>query len=231
MPVLWGEFRPWRALRLPGGKSRAEKEPGNAKERKEGELMKEIRTAEIRAQAPTAEGANGLIIEGVAIVFDTPTTIHDPAGDYIEVIKRGALDKADLSDSRLLYNHDFSRVPLARTPKTMQFEVTQAGLQLRAELPNTEEAKTVHEAVRRGDLTGMSFAFTVPKGGDSFDPATNTRTINRIEKVYEVSVVPYPAYATTSVEARAERQERIANYKALQSAKILCNKILLNGGK
>lgn len=49
--------------------------------------MKEIRTAEIRAQAPTAEGANGLIIEGVAIVFDTPTTIHDPAGDYIEVIK------------------------------------------------------------------------------------------------------------------------------------------------
>ena len=113
----------------------------------------------------------------------------------------------------------------------MQFEVTQAGLQLRAELPNTEEAKTVHEAVRRGDLTGMSFAFTVPKGGDSYDPATNTRTINRIDKVYEVSVVPYPAYATTSVEARAERQERIENYKALQNAKILCNKILLNGGK
>lgn len=71
----------------------------------------------------------------------------------------------------------------------------------------------------------------MPKGGDSYDPATNTRTINRIDKVYEVSVVPYPAYATTSVEARAERQERIENYKALQNAKILCNKILLNGGK
>lgn len=191
--------------------------------------MKEIRTAEIRAQAPTAEGANGLIIEGVAIVFDTPTTIHDPAGDYIEVIKRGALDKADLSDSRLLYNHDFSRVPLARTPKTMQFSITDKGLEMRAELPNTEEAKSVYTAVKRGDLTGMSFAFTVPDGGDSFDAKTNTRTITKIAKVYEVSLVNFPAYPTASAEARSARAEGLKKLEARNKAITLCNIILMKG--
>lgn len=191
--------------------------------------MKEIRTAEIRAQAPTAEGANGLIIEGVAIVFDTPTTIHDPAGDYIEVIKRGALDGADLTDSRLLVNHDLTRIPLARTPKTMQFSITEKGLEMRAELPNTEEAKTAYTAVKRGDLTGMSFAFTVPDGGDSFDAKTNTRTITKIAKVYEVSLVNFPAYPTASAEARSARAEGLKKLEARNKAITLCNIILMKG--
>lgn len=163
--------------------------------------MKEIRIAELRATNPVGEG-KGLYIEGRPIVYDTPTTIKESFGEYTEVIKRGALDQADLTDSRLLYNHDLSRIPLARTPKTMAFEVDQAGLRMRAELPDTEEGKSVHTAIRRGDLTGMSFAFTVPEGGSTFDSKTNTRTITKIKKIYEVSLVPFPAYPTTSVEAR-----------------------------
>ena len=189
--------------------------------------MKEIRTAEIRALAPAVEGANGLIIEGVAIVFDTPTTIHDPAGDYIEVIKRGALDGADLTDSRLLVNHDLTRIPLARTPKTMQFKITDKGLEMTAELPDTEEARTAYTAVKRGDLTGMSFAFTVPKGGDSYDPKTNTRTITKISKVYEVSLVNFPAYPTASAEARSTRAEGLKKLEARNEAIKLCNLILM----
>lgn len=61
--------------------------------------MKEIRVAEIRADAPA--GAESLVLVGTPIVYDTPTTIHDPAGEYIEIIQRGALDGADLSDVRL----------------------------------------------------------------------------------------------------------------------------------
>lgn len=187
--------------------------------------MKEIRTAEIRADA-TAE-ADDLILYGLPIVYEQATTIHDPAGEYIEIIKRGALDGADLSDVRLLYNHDLGKVPLARTPKTMELKKATAGLEMKATLPNTQEARGIYEAVKRGDLDGMSFAFTVPEGGDSYDPKTNTRTITKIKKVYECSVVPYPAYPQTSIEARSARAESLKNYKARQNAKILINKILM----
>lgn len=191
--------------------------------------MKELRIAEIRATEPTADDKGSLIITGVPIVYDTPTEINDPQGTYTEIIKRGALDNADISDSRLLYNHDTNRIPLARTPKTMHFEITEKGLEMRAELPNTEEARAIHTAVRRGDLSGMSFAFTVPKGGDSYDPKTNTRTIRQIAKVYEVSICPFPAYPTASVEARNARQEGLDRLEAIKRAKILCNKILMKG--
>lgn len=188
--------------------------------------MKELRLAEIRAESLTADKQDAFIIEGTPIVFDVPTTINDPAGEYIEIIRSGALDGADLSDSRLLYNHDTNKVPLARTPKTMQFTLSTAGLSMRAQLPKTEEARSVYEAIKRGDLSGMSFMFKVPPGGDSYDPATNTRTINKIDKVYEVSVVPFPAYPQTSVEARAEMSPKeVARKKALIKCNLILSKI------
>ena len=186
--------------------------------------MKEIRVAEIRADAPA--GAESLVLVGTPIVYDTPTTIHDPAGKYIEIIQRGALDGADLSDVRLFYNHDLNKVPLARTPRTMQLELTPAGLEMKAALPETTEARAVYEAVKRRDLSGMSFAFTVSDGGSHYDPQTNTRTITRIAKVLECSVVPFPAYPTASVEARNERSAGLKTLAARKQAKRLVNQIL-----
>lgn len=193
--------------------------------------MKEIRLSEVRATEPTADGKDALIIVGTPIVYDTPTTINDPSGSYTEVIQRGALDGADLTDSRLLVNHDMTRIPLARTPRTMQFNITEKGLEMRAELPDTEEAKAAYTAVKRGDLTGMSFAFTVPDGGDSYDAKTNTRIITKIDKVYEVSLVNFPAYPTASAEARSTRAESLKKLEARNKAKILCNIILMKEGK
>ncbi len=189
--------------------------------------MKEVRITEVRAQEPTADGNGTLLIVGTPIVYDTPTTINDPTGSYTEVIKRGALDGADLTDSRLLVNHDLTRIPLARTPKTMQFKITDKGLEMTAELPDTEEARTAYTAVKRGDLTGMSFAFTVPEGGDSYDAKTNTRTITKIAKVYEVSLVNFPAYPTASAEARSARAEGLKKLEARNEAIKLCNLILM----
>ena len=164
--------------------------------------MKEIRVTEIRAEAPA--GDKSLILCGRPIVYDG----------------------ADLSDVRLLYNHDLNKVPLARTPKTMQLAVGPAGLSFRAALPETAEARAVYEAVKRGDLTGMSFAFKVPEGGDTYDPATNTRVITRIEKVLECSVVPFPAYPSTSVEARGAQSASLKTLKLRRQAKILYNQIM-----
>ena len=106
----------------------------------------------------------------------------------------------------------------------MALEITPAGLKMKAQLPDTAEARSVYTAVKRGDLTGMSFAFKVPEGGDKYDPTTRTREIFKIEKVLECSVVPFPAYQQASVEARAVFQEKEQNRA---QAIIACNKILM----
>lgn len=189
--------------------------------------MKELRTAAIVTDSGTdTTDTGGMTLTGTPIVFDTPTRINTPDGAYTEVIKAGALDGAELTDSRLLWAHDDKRVPLARTPKTMTFNVDPTGLHMTAQLPDTEAAREVYEAVKRGDVTGMSFAFTVAPGGDTWSDDGTTRTITKISKVYEVSVVPYPAYAETSVEARNARQSVRSQAAARRNAIIMANIII-----
>ncbi len=189
--------------------------------------MKEIRIAELRAVDLVGDGT--LILEGRPIVYDSPTLIKEPFGSYTEVVRRGALDGADINDTRLLYNHDLNRIPLARTPKTMRLDVDSAGLRMVAMLPDTEEGRSVHTAVRRGDLSGMSFAFKVADGGSQYDAKTNTRIISKIAKVYECSIVPFPSYPTTSVEARAEIEGAWNELKSPErdKARIKVNQILM----
>lgn len=191
--------------------------------------MKEIRVAEIRADEPSADGEKALILRGRPVVYDTPTEIHDICGSYIEIVQRGALDGADLSDVRLLVGHDTSKIPLARTPKTMKLKLDNEGLTFEAVLPDTEAGREAYEAVKRGDLKGMSFAFTVPDGGDSYDAESNTRKISRIAKVYECSLTGFPAYESTTVSAES-RDARLSLCGLMQKrkeAKKLVNKILL----
>lgn len=166
-------------------------------------------TKEFRAASIEPASDEDLTLTGRPIVYDVPTVINEPDGtSYIEIIAHGALDDADLSDSTLIYNHDQTRVPLARTPRTMTLTRDDFGLSMVAKLAgDNQTSKEVYSAVKRGDLSGMSFAFTVPDGGSRYDPVTNTRTITAIAKVYEVSVVPFPAYQATSVEARSAIQQ------------------------
>ena len=132
-----------------------------------------------------------LILVGRAIVFETPTEIKTESGSYTEIISRDALKETDMSDVKLLYNHDVNTLPLARTPKTMQLEIDEGGLIIRAELSDTENSRNVYEAIRRGDLSSMSFGFKVAAGGDEWQG--ERRRIKKIEKIYECSVVPFPA--------------------------------------
>jgi HK97 family phage major capsid protein len=144
-----------------------------------------------------------LTLTGTAIVFNQPAHI----GGVTEVIAPDALRGVDLSDVVLLTNHDGAQIPLARTPQTMTLTTTETGLEMRAELPDTEQGRAIHTAVKRGDLSQMSFAFDI--GDSDFDEQTQTRTITAISKVYEISIVNFAAYKTTSVQARnsAESEE------------------------
>lgn len=185
--------------------------------------MKETRHIEIRAQQNDNEE---MVIFGTPIVFNTPTNINDPKGSYTEVIKRNALDGVDLTDTRLLVNHDFNSIPLAKTPKTMELWTDEKGLNMRAVLPNTETARSVYTAVKRGDLTGMSFSFTTDLDGSQYDVEKRTRTISKINKLYECSIVNFPAYEMASVEARNQMQEAEIEQEQRKQACIKLNQIL-----
>lgn len=182
-----------------------------------------IKSKEFRFAPIEASGVHDLTLVGNPIVFETPTTISlEDGGEYTEIIHRGALDNCDLTDSTLKINHNDSMIPLARTGKTMRLTVTETGLHMVASLAgDNATAREVYSAVRRGDLSGMSFAFVIEAGGSRYDATTNTRHIDAIARVLEVSIVERPAYPTASVEARdaitAARDARRA--QALDRAK------------
>lgn len=149
---------------------------------------------------PTTATEKPLKLEGYAVVFDTPAQI----GGYSEIISRSALNNCDMSECCLIYNHDLTKIPLARVPNTLTLVADQRGLKFSAELPNTEEGKAIYESVKRGDLRGCSFAFQV--SDDKFDG--KQREIRTISKIYEISICPFPAYGATSVEARNKNQNQ-----------------------
>lgn len=165
----------------------------------------EKRNLEIRA-------SENRTLEGVAIVFNQPAKI----GAMTEVISPDALRGVDLDGIVLITNHDGSGIPLARSPKTLALTVTDKGLEMRASLPDTEQARAVYEAVKRGDLSQMSFAFDI--GAADYDEQTQTRTITQISKVYEISIVNYAAYTQTHVEARKAQEEEKAMFNPITAS-------------
>lgn len=168
----------------------------------------ELRSFDFELRAQNDE-EHGSFIEGVPIVFDKKTDL----GWYSEVIDREALSKTDLKDVRFLVNHNTDMTPLARSRNnnknsTMQMEIKDDGMHIRVNLDteNNTDARNLYSAVKRGDVSGMSFMFTVR--GDKWDDMDSdhpTRTVTDIGKVYEVSAVTFPAYEATSIDARCKQ--------------------------
>lgn len=154
------------------------------------------------------ETESGAIITGRPIVYNSRTNL----GWYDEIIEAGALNNTDLTDVRFLVNHDVSKIPLARSRRnngnsTMHLTVDNNGMGIRVTLDteNNAEARALYSAVQRGDITGMSFMFSVD--GDKWDDLESehpTRTITDIGTVVEVSAVTFPAYEATEINARSK---------------------------
>lgn len=155
-------------------------------------------------------------ISGVPIVFNKPTRIRDWAGEFEEVIDPKALDKTDLKDVRLFVNHDINKITLARSKNgkgTMQLVKKSDGLYMEAALDveNNYEARALHSAVERGDMDGMSFMFEINgEKWEGLDTDLPRRTITDIRVVHEVSVVNFPAYADTVVNARSKEETSVS---------------------
>ena len=145
-------------------------------------------------------------VEGYAALYDN---MSDAAGWYIERIAPGAFKNAleKKFDTVALYNHDENYV-LARYPDTLKLKEDDKGLWYRIdEMPKSRE--DVYEAIKRGDVKGSSFAFTVKSDAWQYrDDDTPIRTITEIDTLYDVSPVTYPFYKDTSVFTNSDAAKR-----------------------
>jgi len=125
---------------------------------------------------------------------------------FIERIAPGAFAKAlDKSDVRALKNHDPNLI-LGRTAnQTLALLENKIGLKFEVEPPDTATGRDTLAEVKRGDITGASFAFTVAEGGDSWTEKNGRylRTITEVDQLFDVGPVTYPAYPDTAVAARS----------------------------
>ena len=208
------------------------------------ELERRAYSFEIRAEEDNGEK----IITGRPIVYESKTDL----GYFDEVIARGALDGADLKDVRFLVNHDTSKIPLARSRRnngnsTMQLSPDYEGMAIRVRLDceNNAEARSLYSAIERGDITGMSFMFSIDSAEWSdIESEHPTRTITKIGTVVEVSAVTFPAYEATEINARSletlenaraavdtARAQSVDTDNTLELEKAKYNYFFKNGGK
>lgn len=184
------------------------------------ELERRAYNFEIRAE----QTERGSVLTGRPIVYGQVIDM----GWWDEVIEPGALDKTDLTDVRFLVNHNTEMIPLARSRRnnansTMQFAVDERGLNLlRVDLDteNNGDARALYSAVERGDISGMSFMFSID--GESWtelDSDHPTRHITSIASVVEVSAVTWPAYDETEIYARGKSALESARADALERAR------------
>lgn len=185
-------------------------------------MNKEIRLFEFEVRAEQNE-EHGHFLTGRPIVFGQRTNL----GWFDEIIEPGALDLTDLKDVRFLVNHNTDMIPLARSRNnnensTMQMRVDGEGMTIRVDLDteNNADARSLYSAVGRGDISGMSFMFSVDK--DTWEDKESehpTRRVNSISRVLEVSAVTFPAYAQTSIQTRGIPDALDSARESLESAK------------
>lgn len=187
-------------------------------------MNKEVRSLEFEIRAEdTGNQERAGRITGTPIVYSQVTDL----GWIREVIEPGALDETDLRDVRFLVGHDTTSIPLARSRNnnansTMQLSVTERGMEIRVDLDieGNPRAKELYSAVKRGDISGMSFMFTVNKDAwDDLETDQPLRHITSIGKVFEVSAVTFPAYEGTDIQAAAEDSALESARVSLESAK------------
>lgn len=163
------------------------------------------------------EGASGRTISGYAARFDSWS---DPIyGWFKEKIARGAFDGCDMADVIMVFNHDIGGVLARSTSGTLKLSVDEQGLRFEFEAPNTQLGNDMVELVSRGDISKCSFKFTVSKDEWVYADEKNglkydERTITGIGKLYDVSLVTYPAYPDTSASVREALEQRKREFTA-----------------
>lgn len=141
-------------------------------------------------------------IQGYAITFNQQSELID--GQFTEIIKPTALNGVDLSKVQLIYGHQHNSILARADSGNLTLKVDDSGLFFTAFLADTTVANNVYADILAGNLKGMSFGFTIPKGGDSWQRSASgiVHVVNQIGVLGELTVTPNPAYSETTVQIK-----------------------------
>ncbi|MBQ6815584.1 MAG: HK97 family phage prohead protease [Lachnospiraceae bacterium] len=164
------------------------------------------------SQFSTREDSGELFIEGYFAVFNSNYELWPGA---TESVAPGAFDETISDDIRALIDHE-TRLVLGRTTVgTLELKIDSRGLWGKVKInPNDQDAINLYERVKRGDVDQCSFGFDIlEEDTDYREDGSVHWTIKRV-RLYEVSVVTFPAYEDTSVSARKRDYEALEKRKS-----------------
>ncbi len=163
------------------------------------------------------EKSNEMSLTGHAVVFEKPTVLYEINGiEFKEEIDRSAFVDTDISKCCLKYNHS-DNIPILARVRSGNLSITfdSIGLKFDAALFDTSASRDVYTLIKQGGLDSCSFAFTIKE--DSYNAETHTRRILKIDKLFDISIVDFPAYPDTDVSARNYFNAEAEKIKALES--------------
>lgn len=149
-------------------------------------------------------------VKGYATTFGNAYVLYaDNEYEIREIVDPKAFDEADIADVIMQYNHE-GRVFARVSNGTLSVNADEVGLAIEADLGGTELGRQLYEEIRGGYTDKMSIGFKVDRDADAWTSekledgrVIETRTINRILKLYDVSAVSIPANDATSISVRA----------------------------
>lgn len=145
-----------------------------------------------------ATDADSRTVVGHAAIFNT----WGDGGWFRERINPGAFASAlNKSDVRALFNHDPNHLLARSASGTLRMQEDEIGLQVEFDIPKSRE--DIREAMMRGDLNQMSFAFTIERDEWRYNDDKDERTIMEVRELFDVSLVTYPFYKDTSAALRS----------------------------
>lgn len=163
-------------------------------------------------------------VEGYAVVFNQPTDL----GWFVEQIDPHAFDEADMSNVYLLGNHDENIVLAGTSNNSLSWDINENGIYQRSSIVDTSVGEDWLKLVKKGLISKQSFAFTIAKDGEEWSErdGKDFRLIRKVDKVFDFSLVTYPAYSSTSVRSVTDELAEEHRRRKEQSARM---ERILNG--
>jgi HK97 family phage prohead protease len=232
--LLWGsgpsKASARRTLKYAEGVVARLEEENRASISQESEQMAKIekRTNEVQFELRAVEGGDGMTFTGYAAVFNSPS---EPL-PFIERIAPGAFKRSlrARNDIKLLWNHDTGSVLGSTRAGTLKLEEDSHGLRVTAVLPETTLGKDVRTLVQRGDVNAMSFGFSVPANGDTWNTDGTERTLRSV-RIHEVSIVAFPAYTSTAGTASVRSFDGVAKRAEVDADQLADAMLTIEDGK